>query len=441
MLNERTLVLTRQIREKNTFQGLIQLIFFTAILVLASTTHVFAIDESVEQHEYKDSLTILGLMSAAQEDMEAGYLTEPEGDNAFEKVKAILNEDPDHLGAARILSDILKKHTQSLQDALNNQDTAGAKKYLQEIRKINPEAIAISDAEKQLEKQLKTTAPVVNATTKKDAIVGEIVAIPGGTFLMGTFSGRNDEKPQHLVSVPSFEIAKYEVTVAQFRKFIEATNYVTDAERDAGGDEGCYADGGGVDFGWKIGLSWHNPGFKQTEDHPVICVSWNDAQEYISWLNKETGLNYSLASEAKWEYAARSKSSSNYHFGDDRSELCKYANLYDEVGQTINKYGWRHAKCNDGEAKTATVGQYEANAFGLHDMHGNVWEWVGDCWQAGYHDAPSNGDLYDKESCELRVTRGGSWYNIPSGVRSANRYWYKVTFRSFNVGFRIFKAL
>ena len=420
--------------------SLISALLFVTLLVLLSVMNAHAASNNTDQHE-EDLMTptILGLLAAAQEDLEAGYLTEPEGDNALEKVRAILIEDPDHLGAARILSDIFKKHTQSLQDSLNEKDYVGARKYLKEIRKINPDAIAVSDAEKFLEDNKDTTSQNKTIDTEQHDLAGEMIQIAGGTFLMGTLAGRNDEKPQHLVTVPSFEIAKYEVTLGQFKKFVTATGYVTDAEQDRV-HEGCYGDGGsGVDFGWKIGLSWRNPGFDQTDNHPVVCVSWNDAQAYVAWLNKETGSNYSLSSEAKWEYAARAGSTTNYHFGNQKAELCEYANLYDEVAQTINKYGWRHAKCNDGEAKTAKVGQYKASPNGLHDMLGNVWEWVGDCWKAGYVDAPSNGDIYKSDECQHRVTRGGSWYNIPTGVRSANRYWYDPVYRSFNVGFRLFR--
>lgn len=290
-----------------------------------------------------------------------------------------------------------------------------------------------------LENQPKEPAKTMSKTEQHAALAGEMVKISGGTFTMGTLAGRKDEKPLHLVSVPAFEIGKYELTVGQFRKFVEATAYRTDAEKGADGHKGCFGDGGGVDFGWKAGLSWDNPGFDQSDNHPVVCVSLNDAHAYLAWLNQEAGSNYRLSSEAKWEYAARAGSSTDYHFGNSKSDLCDYANVYDEKGKSTNAYGWRHAPCDDGEAKTAPVGQYKANAFSLHDMHGNAWEWVEDCWKSGYHDAPSNGEIYKSEDCRYRVIRGGSWYNIPLGARSANRYWYGPAYRSFNLGFRLFR--
>jgi formylglycine-generating enzyme required for sulfatase activity len=421
------------------YQNILRKIIFILALVFLVVINIHADNSDIDQHE--ESLmtaTIIGLLVAAQEDLEAGYLTEPEGDNAFEKVKKIFEEDPDHLGAARILSDIFKRHTQSLQDALNNKEYEVAKKYLKEIRKINPDAIAVSNAEKSLGGQSEVANQIKTINREQHAQAGEMIKINGGTFLMGTLAGRNDEEPQHLVTVPGFEMAKYEVTVGQFKEFVKATDYVTDAEQNLH-REGCYGVIDGLDFGWKKEMNWRNPGFDQTDNHPVVCVSWNDAQAYIAWLNKETASNYSLPSEAIWEYAARAGSSTNYHFGDEKAELCKYANLYDEVAQAINKYGWRHAKCNDGEAKTAKVGQYNASPYGLHDMHGNVWEWAGDCWKSGYVDAPSNGEMYKRDGCQHRVVRGGSWYNIPKGVRSANRYWYKSSYRSFNLGFRLLR--
>jgi formylglycine-generating enzyme required for sulfatase activity len=407
-------------------------------LLFLPIVNAFAVALTLDQHDDLDSLTILGLLAAAEADIEAGRHIEPVGKNAYEKVKKILEEDENNLGAARILAKILKINIEGLQTSLNVGDSIGAKEYLKIIRKINPEAIAISDAEKRLDDDLSAIHEEVGKTEQHN-LAGDMVKIPGGSYLMGTLEGRKDEKPQHIVTVSSFEIGKYEVTVGQFKKFIEATGYLTDAETNAGIHKGCFGDGGGVDFGQKEGLTWRNPSYAQSDDHPVVCVSLNDAHAYIDWLNKETGSNYSLPSEAQWEYAARSGSTTDYHFGNSKSDLCLYANVYDEVAKDVNHYGWRNAPCSDGEAKSSKVGQYKASPFGLHDMHGNVWEWAEDCWKAGYHDAPSNGSVYKDNECEYRVTRGGSWYNIPLGVRSANRYWYEPTYRSFNLGFRLFR--
>lgn len=435
MINQRTYV--SSLLDMNNF-SLLSVFLLVATLVFLPGISAFAVDLTIDQHDDLDSLTILGLLDAAETDIEAGRFTEPVGKNAYEKVKKILEEDSNNMGAARILAKILKINIEALQTALNDGDSIGAKQYLKIIRKVNPDAIAITDAEKMLDDELEAIPEEVGESEQHD-LAGEMVKISGGSFLMGTLEGRTDEKPQHIVTVSSFEIGKYEVTVGQFKKFIEATGYLTDAETNAGIHKGCFGDGGGVDFGQKEGLAWRNPGYTQSDNHPVVCISLNDAHAYIHWLNKETGSNYSLPSEAQWEYAARSGSTTDYHFGNSKSELCLYANVYDEVGKDVNSYGWRNAPCNDGEAKSSRVGQYKASPFGVYDMHGNVWEWVDDCWKSGYHDAPSNGTVYRSDECEHRVTRGGSWYNIPLGVRSANRYWYLPTYRSFNLGFRLFR--
>ena len=435
MINQRVFVLSLQ--NMSNF-GLLNVFLLVVTLLFLPVVNSFAVELTIDQHDDLDSLTILGLLAAAETDIEAGRYIEPTGKNAYEKVKKILAEDANNMAAARILAKILKINIEALQTALNIGDSIGAKEYLKIIRKINPDAISITNAEKMLDDDLSAISEDVGKTENYN-LAGEMVEISGGSFLMGTLEGRNDEKPQHIVTVPSFEIGKYEVTVGQFKRFIEATGYLTDAETNAGIHKGCFSDGGGVDFGQKEGLTWRNPSYTQSDNHPVVCVSLNDAHAYIDWLNKETGSNYGLPSEAKWEYAARSGSTTDYHFGNSKSDLCLYANVYDEVGRDINSYGWRNAPCDDGEAKSSKVGQYQASPFGLHDMLGNVWEWVEDCWKSDYRNAPSNGTAYKDDKCEHRVTRGGSWYNIPLGVRSANRYWYMPTYRSFNLGFRIFR--
>ena len=420
-------------------------LFALTVLTFLTTLNVNALDYADYAQQgrqqpttQEEEIEITKLLIQARADLEAGRLTEPVDNNAYNKVIAILKMDPNNLDAARVLYEIIKTHMQSLQTALNKGETEDAKHYLKQIRYINPDAIAVTEAEKALDNNPKETKKTL-AKKEPHALAGDMIQIPGGTFIMGTLEGRKDEKPLHLVTVPDFEIAKYEVTVGQFRKFVEATGY--SIEKEDNGNVGCFADGGGVDFGYKPEVHWYAPGFQQTDNHPVVCVSWNDAQAFIAWLNKETGSNYSLATEAKWEYATRANTTTDYHFGNNKKDICAYGNAYDEVASNVNKYGWGNSPCNDGEAKTAEVGQYKANPYGLYDMNGNVWEWVDDCWKSGYHDAPSNGDAYKNEECSYRVTRGGSWYNVPLGVRSANRYWYGPSYRSFNVGFRLYRDL
>ena len=140
---------------------------------------------------------------------------------------------------------------------------------------------------------------------------GEMVNIPAGSFRMGDLSGEGYdwEKPVHSVRVPAFSMGKYEVTVGQFRRFVEATGYRTEAERNTDGTQGCsvHADGA---TGWELtaGTSWRNPGFSVGDNHPVVCVSWNDAQAFVKWLNSKAGGNFRLPTEAEWEYAVRAGS-------------------------------------------------------------------------------------------------------------------------------------
>ena len=268
-------------------------------------------------------------------------------------------------------------------------------------------------------------------------LAGEMVSIPGGTFRMGDLSGEGAlaELPVHSVTVPAFRLGKYEVTVGQFRRFVEATGYRTDAERNAGGGmAGCATFTAGDGWGWTAGRNWRNPGFSVGDGHPVVCVSWNDAQAYVEWLSAETGGNYRLPTEAEWEYAARAGSSTEHHFGNSESQLCRYGNHAD----ASTGFAWRNESCSDGVgARTAEVGRYEPNRFDLHDMHGNVWEWVQDCRNVGYEGAPSDGSAWESGDCDQRVLRGGSWLDDAWNLRSANRHGDDRAVRHHSNGFRL----
>ena len=231
----------------------------------------------------------------------------------------------------------------------------------------------------------------------------EMVVIPAGRFRMGCVSGldcSNDEKPVHEVSIPrAFALSTREVTFAQW-----------DACAAAGGCGGYHPD----DKGWGRGI------------RPVINVSWEDAQSYMSWLSRETGEDYRLPSEAQWEYAARAGSATKYSWGNDIGS--NRANCWGCGSQ------W------DGD-QTAPVGSFAPNGFGLYDMHGNVREWVEDCRNASYSGAPSNGTAWLGGDCAERVLRGGSWINNPRGLRAAFRFGYSSVFRYYLFGFRVARTL
>ena len=270
------------------------------------------------------------------------------------------------------------------------------------------------------------------AQERARAAVGELTDIPGGTFRMGG-KGDDDEKPVHDVTVPAFKLGKYEVTVGQFQAFVEVTGYITDAERNADSNAGCRTYSGD-NWSWTSGRSWRSPGYSIGDDQPVACVSWNDAQAFIAWLTEHTGEGYRLPSEAEWEYAVRAGSTRNYHFGNSKSQLCRYANHAD----SHTDFDWRNKSCSDGiGARTASVGRYQPNSFGLHDMHGNVYEWVQDCWNDSYVDAPADGRVWMSGDCDLRVVRGGGWSNDPRNLRSATRGRVGRSNRYNDLGFRL----
>jgi formylglycine-generating enzyme required for sulfatase activity len=261
----------------------------------------------------------------------------------------------------------------------------------------------------------------------------EMVVIPPGRFRMGDLNGggRSDEKPVHDVRIKyNFAVGKYEVTRGEYAIFVKATG------RGAG--DGCYYHTGEE---WKKGgsKSWRDPGYDQTDRDPVACINWDDAKAYVSWLSRRQGQRYRLLSEAEWEYVARAGSGSKYSFGNDKGALCGHGNGAD--GST--SFSWRNGACDDGYSEqTAPVGSFKANNFGLHDIHGNVWEWVADCWHGSYQGAPTNGSAWTSGgNCSRRVLRGGSWLSYPWYLRVADRSWGGTGGRVSVNGFRVARTV
>ncbi len=273
----------------------------------------------------------------------------------------------------------------------------------------------------------------------------QMVVIAAGTFQMGSpqsEAGRvSDEGPQHPVAViHPFALSRCEISVGQFRLFVDETGYRTDAER---GDGCLVLNATGNDTERRKDRNWRNPGFSQGVDHPVVCVSWNDANAYAEWLSARTGHAYRLPSEAEWEYAARGGNPQSRFWGDDPEQACEYANGGDlAVVQRFKEWRWSTSDCNDGAVFTARTGRYRRNAFGLSDMLGNVWEWTADCWHPNYEEAPNDGTIWEPEGdCALRVVRGGGWSNFPVFLRSAFRYWFSTGDASGLLGFRLARTL
>ena len=273
-----------------------------------------------------------------------------------------------------------------------------------------------------------------------------LVVIPAGEFQMGSpesEAGRGSDERRHRVKIEkTFALGQYEVTVGEFRRFVAAKNYQTDAEKNAGGSEGCfisYREGNEWKYGYRAGFSWKKPNFQQGEDHPVVCVSWNDALAYVKWFSQETGQTYRLPTEAEWEYAARAVTPTARYWGDDPSQACRYANVADRTAEQTF-LGWTIHDCTDGYVYTAPVGSFQPNAWKLYDMLGNVWEWTCSEWDEKYGGAESRCST-NNGTTGARAVRGGSWFYFPVRVRSALRFWYDPTHRNYYRGFRLARSL
>ena len=265
----------------------------------------------------------------------------------------------------------------------------------------------------------------------------EMVVLPAGSYRMGSPSyeqGRQeDEGPVHEVTIAApFAIGVYEVTVAEFGRFVDETGY------SAGSSCWTYEDGEVQD---RADRGWRNPGFGQGGRHPVTCVSWNDAQAYAGWLSQETGEEYRLPSESEWEYAARAGTSTARPWGEGESGQCRHANGADASAKDRYSSWSGSVACRDGHVHTAPAGSFAANGWGLHDMLGNVWEWTEDCWNDSYAGAPSDGSVWEYGNCAERVLRGGSWIIRPSYLRAAYRLRDTSGIRYGSSGFRVARTL
>lgn len=264
----------------------------------------------------------------------------------------------------------------------------------------------------------------------------EMVVIPAGGFDMGSpdsEEGRDDDEgPVHRVKVDAFALSKTEITRGQFAAFVKETKY------DAG--DKCWTLENGK-FAERAG-DWRKPGYVQDDSHPVTCISWNDAQSYAKWISRKTGKQYRLPSEAEWEYAARGKTGSSRYWGDNPDEACKYANVTDKTAkaQIPGSLSWLAHNCTDGFAYTAPVGRFKANAFGLKDMLGNVWEWTEDIYHDSYGRAPPTGSAWDGSGTK-HALRGGSWNSDPPNVRAAIRNSNRSGLRFSIFGFRLARKL
>lgn len=283
------------------------------------------------------------------------------------------------------------------------------------------------------------TSPVLAPGTlfRDCADCPEMVVVPAGTFTLGSPADEpghvEDEGPQLEIRIDRpFAVGRFEVTYAQYDEFLKSTkhpvlgNCMTDRRKP-----GTWALDAKTNF--------HDPGFSQTPNHPAACVSWNDAIAYVAWLNSRTDGRYRLLTEAEWEYVARARSTTTYPWGASIDDGCADMNGFDKSilavkGNLYQVEKVPYANCSDGYVTTSPVGSFRPNAFGVHDMIGNLGEWVQDCGSRSY--APTAA-----KDCSKRMVRGGSWGTQPRQMRTAERTRYSPGDLDDSIGIRVAKTL
>ena len=291
-----------------------------------------------------------------------------------------------------------------------------------------------------------------------------MLRIPAGEFVMGSeesieslqktyplaekyrLENLFDEAPAHKVRLTQpFYMGATEVTVGQFRQFVLQSGYVPESIADGTGGYGynpqydaSKSKRGDAFEGRDVRYSWQDPGFAQTDAHPVVNVTWGDAQALAAWLSEKEGRTYRLPTEAQWEYAARAGSTTRYHCGDEPQCLLKVANTFDEASKAQwPQFAANALRGNDGYAFTAPVASFAPNAFGLYDMHGNAWEWTQDLYAEDYYAKSPADDPKGPEDGGEYVRRGGSWHTWSLYARSSYRNWNSPQTRYTLVGIRL----
>ena len=306
------------------------------------------------------------------------------------------------------------------------------------------------------------------ATVWTNTLGMAFVKVPAGSFWMGSdetpqtlaqafpelehkrFTEITDEAPAHRVRIRrAFFLEQHEVTVGQFRRFIDASGYRPESEADGTGGYGynpaydpTTTARGDAFEGRNPRYSWRNPGFEQGEDHPVVNVTWNDAQALARWLSRTEGHRYRLPTEAEWEYACRAGTRTRYPHGDAPAALVQAANVFDQTAASYWPRWRQHALADsDGHAFTAPVGRFAPNAFGLHDMLGNAWEWVADWYGDRYYAQSPRTDPQGPADGGVRVRRGGSWHTWAFYARCGYRNWNSPDTRYTLVGMRLVREV
>jgi formylglycine-generating enzyme required for sulfatase activity len=276
-----------------------------------------------------------------------------------------------------------------------------------------------------------------------DGTTMEFVLIPPGKFKMGSpesEEGRWHGEDQHEVEITKpFYLGKYTVTIGQFRRFVDNADYKTEAEKDAEG-WGYNAEAHNFEGGKGI-YSWKTTGWEQTEEYPVVNVAWTDAQSFCEWLGKKQGKKFRLPTEAEWEYGCRAGTTTRFYGGNEDDCLKKSANVADVSLKTKldaeTRLESQFQDWDDSCPFTAAVGKFRPNAFGLYDMHGNVWQWCQDWLGQNYYKDSPRQDPQGPGTGSRRVNRGGAFSSVPRDCRAASRFQEGPTYQYCFVGFRV----
>ena len=295
--------------------------------------------------------------------------------------------------------------------------------------------------------QRRPAAPAQPTPFRDCAGCPQMLPLPSGTFTMGAEAAEEEREgvPQHLrgrslplqrvTIAPGLAMSEHPVTRGQYAAF------ANDTGREPGNSCWTFVNSGAsYEYMEREGLNWRSPGFPQGDDHPVVCVSWDDATAYAAWLSQRTGKPYRLPSEAEWEFAARAGTTTSRFWGDAPSPACQFANVADLTLATALNLDRRPQftfRCSDRFVFTAPVGTFRPNAFGLHDMLGNVWQWTQDCLNPNLTGQRPDGAARETGDCTTRAMRGGSWSHLPWYVRSGNRARGTATDRFAFAGIRV----
>jgi len=375
------------------------------------------------------SSDISQLLRTCQEHFDAYRLTTGVGGTALECYSEVLKKDRNNMEALRGLKKIEAKYVAWIERALNRKQKERALRFMASLRLVNPESPKLRDFEDRLSEQSFSVGDVFQDTLKDGSKGPEMVWIAAGSFQMGDIQGggESDEKPVHRVSITQdFGMGRYEVTVGEFRQFVNATGYRTEAEKG----DGCYI----YKNGWnkKRDANWRNPYFSQNDNHPVVCISWNDAVAYAEWLSQQTGKKYRLPTEAEWEYVARAGTTTKYWWGNTASH--DYANYgADSCCSPL-------ARGKDRWEYTAPVSSFAPNQFGIYNTVGNVWEWTQDIYSSDYYKNTIYSDPTGPSTGSDRVYRGGGWYGTATYCRAALRDGGSPGVRDYDLGFRLLRT-